>query len=507
MDVGGRSGKSVVKHSITPKIALVLLAAFISSVATLIVLYAYLQNTSGDGAVFDVAGRQRMNSQQILVYALSAMEGHEEDIQRLGEKLDEFDHTLKVLEHGGDILDYTLPPAAPGVRKALGEVGTYWSVYREVILHFISGMGHGEDASQQLKFIEINTPELTRLSHQVLVAFEEHNNTVRARLLAFLMTFSGINLVLAYLGVVTVRRYVAERRETEQRLEREKREQQELNRQLQEAQEQLLQSEKMASIGQLAAGVAHEINNPVGYVNSNLGTLRQYVDDLFRLVEFYEQAEGSLTEQQVAALCALKEELQFDYLREDVVSLISETLEGVDRVRAIVKDLKDFSHVDSAEWHHADLHRGLDSTLNIVNNELKYKAEVVKEYGTLPEIMCIPSQINQVFMNLLVNAAQSMESRGTITIRTGTEGAGRVWVEIVDTGKGIPKDILNRIFNPFFTTKPVGKGTGLGLSLSYRIVERHGGRIEVSSEVGRGTTFRVTLPVAPPEQEAAQAAC
>jgi len=172
--------------------------------------------------------------------------------------------------------------------------------------------------------------------------------------------------------------------------------------------------------------------------------------------------------------------------------------EGLKRVKDIVQALKDFSHVGEANWLEADLHQGLDSTLNIVNNEIKYKATVVKEYGQLPLVRCLASQLNQVFMNLLVNAAQAIPEFGTIKIRTG--GADEwVWVEICDSGSGIPPEIANRIFDPFFTTKPVGSGTGLGLSLSYGIVKKHGGRIEVKSELTKGTCFTVHLPVNPVE--------
>jgi signal transduction histidine kinase len=268
-----------------------------------------------------------------------------------------------------------------------------------------------------------------------------------------------------------------------------------LNARLNEAQSQLLQSEKMASIGQLAAGVAHEINNPVGYVNSNIGTLQQYVNDLFRLMTVYEQAEAALPADSPirAELGVYRQAIDINFLREDTLNLVKESQEGLTRVRKIVQDLKEFSHVDRAEWQETDLHQGLDSTLNIVNNELKYKAEVVKEYGQLPPVQCIPSQLNQVFMNLLVNAAQAIEKRGTITIRTGAEDDG-VYVEISDTGKGMTPEVQKRIFEPFFTTKPVGKGTGLGLSLSYGIVQKHHGRIEVSSVPGQGTTFRIRVP-------------
>lgn len=275
----------------------------------------------------------------------------------------------------------------------------------------------------------------------------------------------------------------------------------ELIRKLAQAHSQLLQSEKMASIGQLAAGVAHEINNPIGFVNSNLGTLKLYVENLLMALSAYEKNEGEMTAETRAVLAALKQQIDLGYLREDVANLLSESMDGLQRVKRIVQDLKDFSHVDEAEKQSANLEQGLDSTLNVVWNELKYKAEVVKEYGGIPNIMCMPAQLNQVFMNLLMNAGQAIEDHGRITIRTGREG-GNVWVEVEDTGKGIKPEHLERIFDPFFTTKPVGSGTGLGLSLSYGIVQKHGGHIEVKSEPGKGTVFRVVLPqhVVPTQQ-------
>jgi len=177
------------------------------------------------------------------------------------------------------------------------------------------------------------------------------------------------------------------------------------------------------------------------------------------------------------------------------------SMDGLKRVRDIVQSLKDFSHVGETEWQIADLHAGIDSTLNIVSNEIKYKATIVKEYGKLPQITCLAPQLNQVFMNLLVNASQAIKDKGTITIRSGTEGDW-VWVSVQDTGSGIPPDIMNRIFEPFFTTKAVGSGTGLGLSLSYGIVNKHGGKIEVASVQGQGTTFTVRLPVTLPKPAA-----
>jgi signal transduction histidine kinase len=263
---------------------------------------------------------------------------------------------------------------------------------------------------------------------------------------------------------------------------------------------QLVQSEKLASIGQLAAGVAHEINNPIGYIFSNISTLQGYLGQLFEMLLAYENAEPSCAPDVAAALRELHKRLELDFLKVDIPVLISESMQGIVRVRQIVQDLKDFSRVDSTqEWQWANLHQGIDSTLNVVASEIKYHADVVKEYGSIPEIECLPSQINQVVLNLVVNAAHAMgEQRGSITIRTGScagpEGE-QVWLEVADTGSGIQPETLKRIFEPFFTTKPIGKGTGLGLSLSYGIVQKHHGRIDVKSVPGQGSTFRVTLPV------------
>ncbi|MBV4456873.1 hybrid sensor histidine kinase/response regulator [Pseudomonas sp. COR58] len=259
---------------------------------------------------------------------------------------------------------------------------------------------------------------------------------------------------------------------------------------------QLVQSEKLASLGQLAAGVAHEINNPIGFISSNLGTLDGYIKQLLEMLDAYAAASRSLETGAAAQLEQLRARLELDFLLEDIPLLIGESKEGIGRVGRIVKDLKDFSRVDTnQEWQWANLQLGIESTLNIVANELKYKADVVKEYQPLPDIECLPSQINQVIMNLIVNAAQAMgPERGTITLRTG-QRADTAWVEVADTGSGIAPDTLQKIFDPFFTTKPVGQGTGLGLSLSYGIVKKHGGEISVRSELGAGTTFRVELPL------------
>ncbi len=296
-----------------------------------------------------------------------------------------------------------------------------------------------------------------------------------------------------YDRLLTVMRDISVRKAWEAELRQNLERQVQLNRKLEEAQNQLLQSEKMASIGQLAAGVAHELNNPIGYVASNLGSLEGYLKDLFEIIDACGDADRDAAFERVGRLKAAKD---YAYIKTDLGQLMTESRDGLSRVRRIVQDLKDFSRVGQAEWQWADLHVGLDSTLNIVWNELKYKCKVNREYGDLPAIYCLPSQLNQVFMNLFVNAAQAIENRGEVTIHTGRQG-DEVWVEVADTGKGIRQEDLNRIFEPFFTTKPVGQGTGLGLSLSYSIVLKHRGRIEVASEVGKGSSFRVVLPIKP----------
>jgi signal transduction histidine kinase len=277
---------------------------------------------------------------------------------------------------------------------------------------------------------------------------------------------------------------------------------QELVQKLHQTQSQLIQSEKMASIGQLAAGVAHEINNPVGYVYSNLGSLEKYLKDIFLLLDAYQRGRAEAERSGHACpaeLLRIEQEIDLAFLRQDMMALVRECREGMVRVKKIVQDLKDFSRAGSEEtWQVADLHRGLDSTLNIVWNELKYKCELRREFGELPPVECLPFQLNQVFMNLLVNAAQAIPEKGVVTVRTGCRGE-EAWVEVSDTGTGIRPEHLPRMFEPFFTTKPQGKGTGLGLPVSYGIVQRHHGRIEVESEPGRGTTFRVWLPLRQPQ--------
>lgn len=277
------------------------------------------------------------------------------------------------------------------------------------------------------------------------------------------------------------------------RLEIEKEQQQVLIRKLSDMQGQLLQSEKMASIGLLAAGVAHEINNPLGFISANFGALERDARDILRLVTAFEGVEGLLPGEARAPVAFMKQDIGLDDIRQDLDALFSESREGLQRVKHIVQNLKDFSRPGDTKKEMANLERGLDSTLNVAWNEIKYKADVTKEYGNIPDLYCLPSQMNQVFLNLLINAAHAIEGKGKIVVRTGYDD-DQVWVEVEDSGTGIAPEHLDHIFEPFFTTKPIGTGTGLGLSIVYGIVQSHNGKIEVKSVVGQGTVFRVILP-------------
>lgn len=275
--------------------------------------------------------------------------------------------------------------------------------------------------------------------------------------------------------------------------------------QLKHTQAQIIQSEKMASIGQLAAGVAHEINNPTAFVSSNLSTMSQYQADMARLLKEYEAVIDLLGESNElselpkdieTAIDQAKQtaqEIDLEFMWEDFPELIEESKEGTERIKKIVGDLKDFAHPGDERCVETDINKGLDSTINIVWNEIKYTCELTKDYGELPPVWSYSQQINQVFMNLLINAAQAIDQDGHIHVKTRLRDE-LVVVQISDNGCGIPKKMISQIFDPFFTTKDIGKGTGLGLSMAHSIIENHQGKIEVESIVGEGTTFTLYLP-------------
>ncbi|MDA8141787.1 MAG: response regulator [Desulfobacteraceae bacterium] len=279
-----------------------------------------------------------------------------------------------------------------------------------------------------------------------------------------------------------------------------------LRQQLALTRNQMLQSEKMAAIGQLSAGVAHEINNPTGFVSNNLNTLKEYQQGIATLIGLYRQL-GDLLQaesnpstfssglmEKLNAVAKLEQELKIDFLLGDITDLISDCLEGTRRIKKIVADLKHFVHPGEDAWQLVDINEGLTTTLNVVNHEIKYRAVVETELSELPMVNGYPQELNQVFMNLLVNAAQAMDKNGRIRIKSRLCDR---WAEVIvqDTGCGIPAENLSKIFEPFFTTKEAGKGTGLGLYIVRNIVEKHKGSIDVESKIGEGTTFTIHLPV------------
>jgi len=291
---------------------------------------------------------------------------------------------------------------------------------------------------------------------------------------------------------------LVERKHSEMQLKDNYRRLEDTINELQSAQLQLMQSEKMASLGQLAAGVAHEINNPIGFVMSNLVTLSEYVDVFKRLFELTHNLESRLSDGQTQAVLEEFKQLQqsddLGFIFSDSSELLKESLDGVSRVKEIVQGLRTFAHVDDVGMREMDINESLEQTIRMVWNELKYKCEIRREYSEIPKFKCFGGQINQVFMNLLVNAGQAIEANGLIVVRTYAK-AENIYIEFEDNGCGIPESVQSQIFNPFFTTKPIGQGTGLGLSISYGIVNKHQGELSVKSELGKGTVFSIRLPI------------
>ncbi|MEQ9000512.1 MAG: ATP-binding protein [Coleofasciculus sp. B1-GNL1-01] len=269
-------------------------------------------------------------------------------------------------------------------------------------------------------------------------------------------------------------------------------------RDLQQAQVQLIQSEKMSSLGRMVAGLAHEINNPVNFIYGNLTYVQDYTHDLLELLHLYQQQYP----QPSAEIKTKLDDMDFQFIRDDLPKIMNSMEVGSERIRQIILSLRNFSRLDEAEMKRVDLHEGIDNTLLILNSRLTQTIKVIKQYGQIPLIECYPAQLNQVFMNIINNAIDELTvesglAKRQILIQTQHVNSDHVEIKIQDTGSGIPPDIKPKIFDPFFTTKPVGQGTGMGLAISYQIIEKHQGKIKVISELGQGSEFIVSLPIKP----------
>ena len=268
---------------------------------------------------------------------------------------------------------------------------------------------------------------------------------------------------------------------------------------LKEAQEQLIQSEKMASIGQLAAGVAHEINNPIGFSLSNLNTLTEYIESFVKYDEFVVSTLPKFENKElVEQYKTTRKKEDIDFIVDDVTELLTDSIKGLKRVSQIVANLKKVTHAGELEMETCNINDIIEESIKVVWSELKYNMEVVKQFTSVPMILCHTGEIHQVLMNIFLNASHACEDKGILTIETSTQNIqGNEWVliRISDNGKGMTEEVRKKIFDPFFTTKPVGVGTGLGLSVSFGIIDKHKGKIKVTSEEGKGTTFNISLPI------------
>ena len=267
------------------------------------------------------------------------------------------------------------------------------------------------------------------------------------------------------------------------------------NQEIKETQAMMVHSEKMRSLGELVAGIAHEINNPVNFIHGNIMILDKYVKDMFSLIDLYIANEASISEEELKKINKTKADIDIDFIRDDVKDLIKSCVEGTERTKNIVLDLKNFSRMEEMVLTQFNIPKEIDTTLNILNNKYKNRITVVKDYEpNVPKIEAYGGQLNQVFMNILDNAQYAIKGEGTVTISVKQDG-DNVIIKFSDTGEGIKKEDLRKVFEPFFTTKPVGQGTGLGMSITYRVIKNHNGEIFVDSEVGKGTTFTIKLPV------------
>jgi signal transduction histidine kinase len=282
--------------------------------------------------------------------------------------------------------------------------------------------------------------------------------------------------------------------EINEKLKQQKDELQRTLENLQQAQTQLVQSEKMASLGQLVAGIAHEINNPVNFISAGVDSLTTNLEEIRQVLDIYHKITAGNVNEKLKEIEELKERVEYKEAIRETNKLIESIKNGTKRTTEIVRGLRTFSRLDEDILKMADLHEGIDSTLILLHNKYKNRIEIVKSYGDLPMIECYPGQLNQVFMNILSNAVDAIDDKGTITINTSISG-DYVRISVKDSGHGIPGNLSEKIFDPFFTTKGIGKGTGLGLSITQSIIDKHKGNISVASEIGKGSEFVILIPV------------
>lgn len=269
-----------------------------------------------------------------------------------------------------------------------------------------------------------------------------------------------------------------------------------INNQLRSQQASMLKQEKLATLGTLAAGVAHEINNPLAFVTSNISALDEYHHAYKELYHLFLELRPEFSEDKLLKFNTLVKKLDLEYLDEDLPQLMKETLDGLDRVKKIVMSLKNFSRSQEGERDYTNINEGINSTLRLVQSELKHGVNVVLELAELPKVYCNPSEINQVILNIVVNASHALKDRDdpTIIIKTDSD-TENIYIIITDNGSGMSEETLQNLFIPFFTTKPIGEGTGMGMAIVHKIVEEHDGTIDVDTELGKGTTFKISLPI------------
>ena len=344
--------------------------------------------------------------------------------------------------------------------------------------------------------------------------FVSSSGTLNGQMLSSLMetAFTGLNIIIrnivkrvftTELHTTVVKRSYEELLEINKNLTASEKKYKELSETLEQkvlkrteelkrAYTRMLQQEKMASIGQLAAGVAHEINNPIGFIYSNLNTLEKYVKNFTEMLEFYKRQEAIDNRQEADELY---KKLKIDFIMSDINDLIKQSVDGAERIKNIVANLKGFSHIDESADREMSINAELDNTISVLSNEIKNRsAKIIRHYGQAADFFGNPGLICQAFLNILLNALHSKDDNIIVTIKTEQQGNNAV-ISIADNGKGIPQEIQSRIFEPFFTTKDVGKGTGMGLTVAYDIISQYGGNIEVKSEVGKGSNFIITLPL------------